>query len=136
MTTPPFRNSEAVIERLRELHGIQGLSWPKIAARAEYLPIPAGTLCSIYHGYPIPKKWRKDLGLPKLITRSACHSCGEDHTTKRCKSSNHKKRNRLSINLDNPGSAGKSIMKHMDLDLVEVLIEMLMEEQINVLEEE
>ena len=76
------------------------------------------------------------MGLPKLITRSACHSCGDDHTTKRCTSSNNKKRNRLSINLDNPGSAARSIMKYMDLDLVEVLIEMLMEGKIDVLEEE
>lgn len=64
-----------------------------------------------------------------------CDRCGVVHITKRCSSANRKKRNRLSINLDDPGSAARSIMKHMDFDLIEVLIEMLMEERINVLKE-
>ena len=77
-----------------------------------------------------------DVELPtrgKTAIVPVCDRCGLVHTIKRCKSSNHKKRNRLSINLDNPGSAARSIMKYMDFDSVEVMIEMLMEERIDVL---
>ena len=56
----------------------------------------------------------------------------KDH---RCSGGDHKKRNRLSINLDDPMSAAKSIMKHMNLDSVAMMIEMLMEEKIDKLRE-
>jgi hypothetical protein len=107
---------------------------------------------------PKNNKLRKRLGLPFIKTITACPDCNEIHlsgcpdaemptrgktaivpvcgrcgivhTTKRCTSSNNKKRNRLSINLDDPGSAGKSIRKHMDSEKVNDLIVVLMEEML------
>ena len=102
---------------------------------------------------PKNNKLRKRLGLPFIKTVTACSDCneihlsgcpnadvptrgktaivpvcdrcGKIHTTKRCTSSKHKKRNRLSINLDNPGSAAKSIKRYMDGDLIKELVKLL-----------
>ena len=68
------------------------------------------------------------MGLPKLVTRSACHTCGEDHTTKRCTNNNHKPRPpRIAIRLDNPGSAAASIINNMDQVAIRELRELLEE---------
>ena len=73
---------------------------------------------------------RERFGLPKLRTVMACIKCGEFHPQKSCTGGKHKKRNRLSINLDDPRSAGKSIMKHMDSGVVDDLIVILMEKML------
>ena len=105
-------------------------SWRKIADQYGIYPNMARM---ISQGYDPGNKIRKKLRLPMKDKFEVCPKCKlpmrKGH---QCQA---KKRNRLSINLDNPGSAARSIMKYMDLDLVEVLIEMLMEEQINILME-
>jgi len=105
-------------------------SWRKIADRYGIYPNMARM---ISRGYDPGNKIRKKLRLPMKDKFEVCPKCklpmGKNH---KCQA---KKRNRLSINLDNPGSAVRSIIKHMDLDSVEVMIEMLMEEKINILKE-
>ena len=128
MTNPPFINSEGIRKRLGALHDTYRLSWPKIAARIEYLPIPAGTLCSIYHGIPVPLKWRKRLGMSEKKKVSGCLTCGKVHTTKRCTNSNHKPRPpRIAIRLGNPESAAASIKGHMDQAAIRELRELIKE---------
>ena len=79
------RSSDTIQEALNRLHDTDGLSWREIArldAFAE-IGVPAGTLCSIAAGEPIPHKWRAAFGLPELAPAPVC-KCGEVHTTKRC----------------------------------------------------
>ncbi|MCK4828247.1 hypothetical protein KA005_71620, partial [bacterium] len=71
-------------KRLKLLHDTSGLSFPKIAARREFTPIPPSTLNSIYHGGQIPKKWHKTLKYPPPRPP------------------------RIAIRLDNPESAARS----------------------------
>ncbi len=91
-------------KRLIVLHDIDGLSFPKIASRREFSPIPPSTLNSIYHGGPIPKKWNEKLNFPPPRPP------------------------RISIRLDNPESAARSIEKHMDPGIINQLLELLQEE--------
>lgn len=63
----PVRTSDIVQERLKVLHDTHGLSWRKIAALDEFAPIPAGTLCAVYNGEPVPHRWRARLGIPVEI---------------------------------------------------------------------
>jgi hypothetical protein len=52
-------------EMLKKLHDQDGLSWRKIAKLRKYQGIPAGTLCSIYNGDPVPDVHKRRLGIPK-----------------------------------------------------------------------
>ena len=61
------RNSDTVSNEIRILHDTHGLSWRQIAALPGYSGVPPGTLCSIYHGTPIPNKHRPTVGLPLLV---------------------------------------------------------------------
>ncbi len=92
---------EAPKKRLKVYRDTDGLSWTEIASKTEFLPIPAGTLCSIYHGQPIPKKWYRHFGLPRPRPP------------------------RIAIRLDNPESAARSIKGHMPLEVRKKLIELL-----------
>ena len=127
MTDPPFRNSEAVRKELKVLHDTVRLSWPGIAANNEFSPIPAGTLCSIYHGAPVPLRWRKKLGMSEKKKISGCLHCGVVHTTKRCTSTNRSNPRppRIAIRLDKPKSAADTILNNMDQEVIEELIELL-----------
>ena len=40
-----------------------GLPWREFALLGRYAGIPAGTLCAIYNGDEIPKKWYKQLNI-------------------------------------------------------------------------
>jgi hypothetical protein len=95
MTRAGIRNN------LRTLHDRDGLSFPKIAVRAEFSPIPPSTLNSIYHGGSIPKKWHKQLRYPPPRPP------------------------RISIRLDNPESAARSIRGHMEQGVIAELMELL-----------
>src|SRR3989337_516310 len=77
------RNTDIVSKALRTLKGTTGLAWRKIALLDDYSPIPAGTLCAIAKGYPVPKRWRQRLGLPLLAPAPVCLKCGQVHVTKR-----------------------------------------------------
>ncbi len=66
------RNPDGIKARLRELHDTSGLSFREIARNREFSPIPAGTICAIYKGAEVPKKWRKQLGLVELLPAPAC----------------------------------------------------------------
>ena len=126
LLSPPFRNSEGVQEALTLLHDAHTLSWPKIALYAKInriSEIPAGTMCSVYHGLRVPKKWRADFGMPELQLLPICPDCNKQMTD------NHKckaiRPPRLSIRLDDPQSAAKSIAKHMYPEAIAELIELL-----------
>ncbi len=105
-------------------------SWRRVAEPYGIYPNMARM---ISQGYDPGNKIRAKLRLPKKVKVEVCSKCGDLHPQKRCSGKKGPKRNRLSINLDNPGSASRSIIKHMDLDIVRALIEMLMEEKINIL---
>ena len=102
MTDIAFATCDSIRKRLRVLHDTQGQPWRKIAKTAEFAPIPASTLHDIHHGKKIPKKWYKKLRYPKPRPP------------------------RISIRLDNPESAARSIKGHMEPDLIGELIELLM----------
>ena len=97
----PFVTYEGIRNRIRTLHDIQGQSWPKIAKTTEFSPIPAGTLYDIYCGKKIPKRWHKRLRYPPPRPP------------------------RISIRLDNPESAARSIQNNMDSETIAELIEKL-----------
>ena len=67
MTQYSVRNSDIVSLLIRELHDTTGLSFREIARKTEFSGMPAGTICAIYHGAPIPNKWREPLGLAPLV---------------------------------------------------------------------
>lgn len=128
LLSPPFRNSEGVQEALILLHDTHGLSWPKIALYAKISrisEIPAGTMCSVYHGLRVPKKWRADFGMPELQLLPICPDCGKQMTENhKCKA---KRPPRIAIRLDNPGSAARSIESHMARNEIKILSEYLSE---------
>ncbi len=90
---------------------------------AKHYGVNKGLIYKIIQFGHIPSKpeIRKKLRLPEIKKVVACIKCGEFHPRKRCSSGNHKKRNRLSINLDNSESAAKSIMNHMDREGIKEL---------------
>lgn len=59
----PVRSPDIIREQILELHGTRGLSYRAIARNGHFGNVPAGTLCAIANGYPIPKRWHEDLGL-------------------------------------------------------------------------
>lgn len=76
--------------------------------------------------FPKRKDLREKLNLSPLEIIEACHKCGVVHTTKRCTSTNHRPRPpRISIRLDNPESAARSIENHMDGELIRELVKLL-----------
>ena len=124
-------------ENLQETLNLEYINFGSYGRIAENYGVSKGLIYKIikYGHTPTKPNIRKRLNLPELKMVTSCLKCGEIHSKKRCSSGNHKKRNRLSINLDNPGSAARSIMKHMNLDSIAAMIEMLMEEKIDVLRE-
>ncbi len=86
MTTdnPPLfiRNPDTVQGELRSLNVDKRMTWREIAQLREYLDIPPGTLCSIAKGDPIPKRYRKQLGVVLPVPVIPCEICGEVHTHK------------------------------------------------------
>lgn len=124
-------------ENLRERLDLEYNVFGSYGALAKHYGVSKGLIYKIIQFGHIPSKpgIRKKLKLPELKKVEACIKCGEFHPQKRCSGGNHKKRNRLSINLDNPGSAARSIIKHMDFDLIMSLILLLLEKRKNVLKE-
>lgn len=99
-----FASCEGVKTEIKSLRDIQGLRWAQIAKISCFKGIPLGTLHSIYSGKPIPKKWYVNFGLPRPRPP------------------------RISIRLDNPESAARSIEGHMEPEIMNELIELLQEE--------
>lgn len=91
LSSLPFTTSETICKRISWLRYTSELSYPLIAARDEFWPIPAGTIQQIYETGNIPHKWK-----PRLRWRT------------------DKPRNRCSINLDDPKSAAQTIIAHTD----------------------
>ena len=100
-------------------------SWRRIAEPYDLYPNMARMIAN---GYDPGNKIREKLRLPMKDKFEVCPRCEnpmkKDH---RCSGGDHKKRNRLSINLEDPFSAGKSIMNHMDSEMVNDLIVVLMD---------
>ena len=101
MDTYPVATYDGIKKRLRVLRDTWGLPWRKIAEFEPFKGIPPGTLHGIYSGRPIPKKWYVNFGLPKPRPP------------------------RIAIRLDDPGSAARSIEKHMEPEVIGELIELL-----------
>ena len=56
----PPRSDETVIDMLNSMHDSNGLSWDKMGVM---LGVPGGTLWDIANGKPVPRKWKRRLGL-------------------------------------------------------------------------
>jgi hypothetical protein len=80
----PVTTCDIVREDIIILHDTHGLNFRSIAQMDDFRPIPAGTICSIYHTGRIPKKWYKRLNIPEMKPAPACSKCGEVHVSKRC----------------------------------------------------
>lgn len=52
------------LERLKSLRDTSLLSFRQIADLPEFTGIPPGTLCAIYKGKSVPKRWRARFGMP------------------------------------------------------------------------
>jgi len=103
-------------------------SWRKVAEPYSIHPNMARLIAN---GYDPGNRIREKLRLPDKAKVEVCRSCGVAHTTKRCTSTNHSPRPpRISIRLDNPESAARSIEKHMEPDLIVELIELLKEKKL------
>ena len=65
---------------MTELRDRYGLSWPKIAKIPKFKGIPIQTLSMVYHGKrAVPKKYRRQLGVPSMATVPVCPEHGEPH---------------------------------------------------------
>lgn len=64
------RTRDTLAAELCALHG-SGMTWRQIAALARFCGVPAGTLCAIAKGAPVPAKHRQRLGLPATATVEA-----------------------------------------------------------------
>jgi hypothetical protein len=72
-------------KRLNYLHGIDKVSYRKIALLDEFYGVPAGTLCDMAKGKePRSPHLRARLGLPALVSLPPCPKCGEVHLAKTC----------------------------------------------------
>ena len=116
-------------ENLQETLNLEYVYFGSYGRVAENYGVSKGLIYKIikYGHIPTKPEIRKRLNLPELKMVTSCLKCGSIHSRKRCSSGNHKKRNRLSINLDDPFSAGKSIMNHMEDEKVNDLIVVLMD---------
>lgn len=76
------RNPDTVRSELLHLSVDAGMKWREIAALEQYSSIPPGTLCSIAKGAPIPKRYRKQLGVILPVPVIPCDVCGEVHQHK------------------------------------------------------
>ena len=86
-------------------------SFYRVVQDPKYKGLPAGTACSIYHGKKF-KKWWRIYGLSITQEVEVCHHCGIAHVRKTCPNQqSNTKRNRASINLNDPVSAMETITK-------------------------
>ena len=63
MTSTPYlapRSDETVSKVLLDATSTDGVTWGRLGV---LLGVPAGTLWDVAHGKPVPRKWRKQLGL-------------------------------------------------------------------------
>jgi len=119
--------------RLQELHDSGGLSWRKIAALPEFSPLPPGTLCSWAKTGHLPRKWYHRFGLVAYVPAPLCAVHGvvhcydcETQIVKPARKPAAKPRSaRISIRLDDPDSAARSILSHMPVESVVKLIDLL-----------
>ena len=86
-----YKGHAGVAQRLKCLHDIQGLSWPKIAALEEFQGIPHSTLANIAKTGIVPKKWRHRFAGVGAVDN----------------------RQRISIHKENMESAAATIVRHI-----------------------
>lgn len=71
-------------ERLDAIYSFVG-TWRCVSATpSQFANIPPGTLCSVYNGSPVPKRWRRQFGMPPLVQVEACEECGKLHAVDWC----------------------------------------------------
>lgn len=129
------RNPDMVRSELLHLSVSVGMKWREIAALEQYSSIPPGTLCSIAKGAPIPKKYRKQLGVILPVPVIPCEVCGEVHLHKhgeqtydpaaqvvRPKPKPRKPRARIAIRKDDMESAAHTIVDNIAPGYVNQLI--------------
>ena len=103
----------------------QVASWRKVA---EPYSIHPNMARMIANGYDPGNRIREKLRLPKKQAIESCAKCGYVHSTKRCSNGDHRPRPpRISIRLDSPESAARSIERHMEPENVDQLIGLLQE---------
>ena len=98
-------------------------SWRKVGDPYKIHPSMARMIAN---GHDPGNRIREKLRLPDKEKVEVCRSCGVAHTTKRCTSTNHRPRPpRISIRLDNPESAARSIRGSMVGELIRELVKLL-----------
>lgn len=120
------RNPDTVRSELSHLNMSIGMTWREIATLEQYSSIPPGTLCSIAKGASIPKKYRKQLGVILPVPVIPCEICGEVHTKNHPKP--RKPRARIAIRKDDMTSAARTIIKHLPIQDVRALADLLWDE--------
>lgn len=95
----PVNEMTPVIERLKKLVEVDGLSMRKIHALEPFSELSFGTLCNAAKGV-LPKNAhdRNILGVPALVEVEPCPKCGEVHKYKSClKEANTRRSETLSV---------------------------------------
>lgn len=119
--------------RLQELHGSAGLSWRKIAALPEFAPLPPGTLCSWAKTGKLPRRWYARFGLVAYVPAPLCavhgivhcYDCETQIVKPAHKPKPKPRQPRISIRLDDPDSAARTILSHMRAGAVTELVKRL-----------
>ena len=104
-TQPQYdrRTARQVRDELKRLKATTGWPLSKIAQKPPWRPIPAGTLSDIINDKPIPKKWRKHLGI----------SYGPP---------------RIAVRKDDPQSAAQSLLNNIEPDVLYDIVEYIRRE--------
>ena len=88
------RNPDAVSAWIKYLHLNSGMTFRQIQRKPYFCNIPPGTLCAVVHGYEMPNKYRKKLGLPLIVKVPETHTYNPDTHALRAKPNGRAKRKR------------------------------------------
>ena len=118
---------------LIELHDTSMLSWRKIAELPDFAPLPPGTLCRWANTGYLPPKWYGRFGFDLIIPMPACpvhgvvhcYDCASQIVKPAHRPPGKPRPPRISISLDDPDSAARSILAHMEAEAVAELVRLL-----------
>lgn len=82
----PVGASDIIRAKIRDYKDKSMLSFRKIAAKPEFKNMTPGTICDIYHGGMIPRRYWPDFGIVELAPAPVCPIHHIVHVTKRCPS--------------------------------------------------
>jgi hypothetical protein len=118
------KTSDMIRDEIATTKRATGLTWRGLAALPQFSPIPHGTLWAIYHGYPVPKKWRKRLGVVEPVEIEPCPHCGEIHDMLKSCKKDRRTRHRIAISKVDAHSAARSIVRNCEYTKEELIEEL------------